>query len=247
MFDNTTTNPTNQNQPPQNLPTAGPAPIAPTPPLKIESGFPPEDILGEIDKVEPAIKGPAMPGIDWKQSLPPAVTPPQKPVTKEPFVTQHKKAIVAVVVILLAGGALAAAGWYGYSIFILAPQANPTPAINTGAPNPSANQPDAANVNEPVVNTNQPQANENANLNAEPVAPVDSDQDGLTDEEEGMYGTNPSQADTDADGLTDRDEVKVFETDPNNPDTDGDTYLDGAEIRGGYDPKGPGKLLNLPQ
>lgn len=41
----------------------------------------------------------------------------------------------------------------------------------------------------------------------------DSDQDGLSDEEEKMYGTNP-----------------------NNPDTDGDGYSDGVEVRSGYDP-----------
>lgn len=44
----------------------------------------------------------------------------------------------------------------------------------------------------------------------------DSDQDGLSDEEERMYGT-----------------------DPKNPDTDGDGYSDGAEIKSGYDPLRP--------
>lgn len=52
---------------------------------------------------------------------------------------------------------------------------------------------------------------------------LDSDQDGLSDEEEKMYGTNPS-----------------------NPDTDGDSYSDGAEVRSGYDPTkpAPGDKLN---
>lgn len=51
---------------------------------------------------------------------------------------------------------------------------------------------------------------------------LDSDQDGLSDEEEKIYGTNPS-----------------------NPDTDGDGYSDGAEVRSGYDPlkKAPGDKL----
>ena len=75
--------------------------------------------------------------------------------------------------------------------------------------------------------------------------PVDTDRDGLTDQEENLYGTNPERVDTDHDGLTDRDEVKVFETDPNNPDTDGDTYPDGQEVRSGYDPKGDGRLLEI--
>lgn len=45
---------------------------------------------------------------------------------------------------------------------------------------------------------------------------LDSDQDGLSDEEEKSYGT-----------------------DPKNKDTDGDSYSDGAEIKSGYDPKKP--------
>lgn len=45
---------------------------------------------------------------------------------------------------------------------------------------------------------------------------LDSDQDGLTDQEEKLYGT-----------------------DPHNPDTDGDGYSDGAEVRSGYDPLKP--------
>ncbi|KKT93307.1 MAG: hypothetical protein UW95_C0024G0020 [Parcubacteria group bacterium GW2011_GWC1_45_14] len=44
----------------------------------------------------------------------------------------------------------------------------------------------------------------------------DSDQDGLSDEEEKAYGTDPS-----------------------NRDTDGDSYSDGAEVKSGYDPLKP--------
>lgn len=51
---------------------------------------------------------------------------------------------------------------------------------------------------------------------------LDSDQDGLTDEEEKSYGT-----------------------DPRNKDTDNDGYSDGAEVKSGYDPKktAPGDKL----
>lgn len=56
-------------------------------------------------------------------------------------------------------------------------------------------------------------------LAREPDQDVDTDQDGLTDSEEAVYGT-----------------------DPENPDTDGDSYLDGDEVAAGYDPNGPGVL-----
>lgn len=54
---------------------------------------------------------------------------------------------------------------------------------------------------------------------------LDSDQDGLTDEEERLYGTNPRDSDSDGDG-----------------------YSDGAEVASGYDPlkKSPGDKLPSP-
>ena len=50
--------------------------------------------------------------------------------------------------------------------------------------------------------------------------------------------------DSDNDGLSDQDE-KNYMTDLNNPDTDGDGFLDGAEVKSGYNPNGPGKLSVL--
>ena len=75
------------------------------------------------------------------------------------------------------------------------------------------------------------------------VDTTDRDKDGLTDAEEAKLGTSPTSADTDADGLFDKEEVMTYKTNPLNPDTDGDTYLDGAEVKGGYNPNGPGKLF----
>ena len=84
-------------------------------------------------------------------------------------------------------------------------------------------------------------------LEPEPTpAPLDSDADGLTDDEEAILGTSSASSDTDADGLTDLEEVKTWGTNPLNPDTDGDTYLDGAEVSDGYNPKGPGKITEVP-
>ncbi|MBI2439911.1 MAG: OmpA family protein [Lentisphaerae bacterium] len=59
---------------------------------------------------------------------------------------------------------------------------------------------------------------------------LDSDADGLSDEEERALGTDPNNPDTDGDGLTDGEEVKIYKTDPLNPDTDYDGLNDGEEI-----------------
>ena len=67
----------------------------------------------------------------------------------------------------------------------------------------------------------------------------DSDDDGLTDGEEAILGTDPFDADTDDDGLTDGEEVEVHGTDPLDPDTDDDGLNDGDEIAAGTDPFDP--------
>ena len=47
--------------------------------------------------------------------------------------------------------------------------------------------------------------------------------------------------DTDGDGLFD-DEEKTYGTDPTKADTDGDSFSDGVEVKNGYNPLGEGKL-----
>ncbi len=59
---------------------------------------------------------------------------------------------------------------------------------------------------------------------------IDTDGDGLTDEEESQLGTNPNLADTDGDGLDDYDELYTHGTDPLIVDTDGDGLNDDEEI-----------------
>ena len=70
------------------------------------------------------------------------------------------------------------------------------------------------------------------------VVKADPDNDGLTNEEEQRYGTNPQNPDTDNDGLKDGDEVNVYGTSPVDFDTDGDGLGDGEEVtKYGTDPK----------
>jgi outer membrane protein OmpA-like peptidoglycan-associated protein len=59
---------------------------------------------------------------------------------------------------------------------------------------------------------------------------VDTDKDGLFNDQEKEIGTDPKNPDTDGDGLTDGDEVLIYFTDPLKKDTDGDGLTDGEEI-----------------
>lgn len=56
--------------------------------------------------------------------------------------------------------------------------------------------------------------------------------------ENNISSQNNIFADSDQDGLTDQEE-KTYGTDPNNKDTDNDGYNDGIEVRSGYDPLKP--------
>lgn len=67
---------------------------------------------------------------------------------------------------------------------------------------------------------------------------ADSDDDGLTDGDEALkYGCNPLKRDTDEDVLPDWDEVNRYQTNCNNRDSDGDGVADGTEVTNGTDPK----------
>jgi len=70
----------------------------------------------------------------------------------------------------------------------------------------------------------------------QPVA--DSDDDGLSDDEEVSLGTNPFNPDTDGDGVPDGEEIAKG-TDPRMADTDQDGFSDGYEQLCGTDPLNP--------
>jgi len=202
-----------------------------------------EDILSGVDKTPPSTT-PASPKVltsdgpvDPNRAGPPIPTPP---IEAEPQAS-GRRIILVILGIVLGVVVLAVAGYFVYLRFFgatLPDEPNVTTPAQTTSPTPD-NQ---ANVNS---NTNVNAATPTPPTPSEPAPPiaVDTDSDGLTDEEESTYGTDPTKVDTDGDGLYDRDEVKIFKTDPNNADTDGDGFSDADEIRAGYDPKGPGRLL----
>jgi hypothetical protein len=64
----------------------------------------------------------------------------------------------------------------------------------------------------------------------------DRDGDGLVEDLETYWLTDPLNPDTDGDGLRDGEEVMEYQTHPKKADTDGDGYDDGTEISAGSDP-----------
>jgi hypothetical protein len=68
--------------------------------------------------------------------------------------------------------------------------------------------------------------------------PVDSDGDGVSDEEEAALGTDPANPDSDGDGVQDGGEVNAG-TNPLEPDTDGDGFTDREELDVQTDPLDP--------
>ena len=65
---------------------------------------------------------------------------------------------------------------------------------------------------------------------------ADTDNDGLTDGEEWLWGVSSQTDDSDNDGLPDYQEWSIYHTDPYNPDTDGDGWTDGEEVNAQTDP-----------
>ena len=141
-----------------------------------------------------------------------------------------------VMKILIIGGIILAVVVVGLVLYKFVFSADGTATL------PTADAPVEEATKEPIEKAPAEAAPDKA---VEPVVEEDSDSDGLTDALEKALGTNILKLDTDGDLLSDYDEVKIYETDPLNMDTDGDSYKDGEEVSKGYNPKGPGKLLNF--
>jgi hypothetical protein len=151
-----------------------------------------------------------------------------------------------LVILLLAFGAIAVAAYLTYVFMAKAP---------TGDIDGVQGEGEKETVIEEEGKGEEPETEGNNELTTEPEEAdpqdrsslMDSDGDGLTNAEELEVGTAVSMRDTDSDGLGDREEVRVYGTDPRRTDTDDDGFLDGEEVAGGYNPNGPGKLLEVPK
>lgn len=141
------------------------------------------------------------------------------------------KKLLVLGAIILGLALVAYGGWWAYSNFdkgILAPADE---EMSGGESEETSNVGESGTETEEAVQVVE--------------QPKDSDEDGLSDEEEKQLGIDSGSVDSDNDGLFDREEVKVYKTDPIKPDTDGDGHKDGDEVRGGYNPNGPGKLYEI--
>lgn len=248
---------------------ARPAPPLPAPRAPAVAGVP--DILSDVERSTPVVQTPrgvSAPTVAAPGAVQPRVAgAPERPVVsggggdtdaahrsfptadeissiaRQPPLFARKKFIILLVSLVLLA-VLVIGAWGAYVVFF-APRPEesgsaPTAGIPGAAVTPAASASPAAGVppNPAGMASPTPVPGETE---------LDSDHDGLPDKDEQLFGTNIFSTDTDSDDLSDRDEVKVFDTDPKNPDSDGDGFEDGTEVRNGYNPKGPGKIKEVPQ
>lgn len=187
-----------------------------------------EDILAESGEKKFASPTPLK-----SKSPPPS---PLRPKEEEPSPLELKKTppqrkILTRGIIILGIIILGVAAYFLYQKFFKSEEVSLNNNLNQGV----------TIINENVNKGDQINKRANFNVNQ----PLDTDKDGLSDEEETNLGTNINNSDSDNDNLFDFEEAKIYQTDPLNSDTDGDGHSDGEEVKKGYNPKGPGLLRDL--
>ncbi len=213
-----------------------------------DKGNEPQDIFAETESAKPAgmpPRPPAPPRSGTQSGI-------ESGIAAGASASGPSKLIFAAIAVVVLGGI----GVGAYFLFFRSASEQVVPAQEDVAvvePEPQTETevtPEPVPEPEPAVDEvpaeTEPDATDPFFPGDQAAAPLDTDGDGLDDMREAQLGTNPSLADTDGDGLSDREEVDIYGTDPLNPDTDGDGFLDGEEVRGGYDPKGPGRLFEIP-
>ena len=210
----------------------------------------PEDVFAQTDASAPQIASPTM-SAPAPMPAPAPIAMAQPAPASSPMPSEPKKAFPWKVVVLV----VAIVAVIGLAFFLSMKILNSKTPVTPAAPEESI-VPEDTSVPAAAETIVIPEATTPTDVvpetTPEATAPavestLDSDKDGLTDERETQLGTDPNNADTDGDGLFDKEEVDVYKTNPLNPDTDGDTFKDGDEVKKGYNPNGPGKLLEIPQ
>ncbi|MFA5047931.1 MAG: hypothetical protein WC516_02715 [Patescibacteria group bacterium] len=202
-----------------------------------------EDIFSQTDSSMPRPIPPINSGLQSS-----AYTVPSYSAYNEQFFGGRRfnlGGLVAIIVLLLVVGILAIMGW------LLFTSKSPVDTlIDSGSVKEvvDINTNDGSQATQPIAGETGPEATQQPAQNTA-VKAKDSDGDGLNDEEEKKYGTDPYSVDADRDGLTDRAEVKIYHTNPLNPDSDSDGNRDGEEVINGYDPArgGGAKLFEAPK
>lgn len=199
---------------------------------------------------------------DTELEKPEALQPKQAGdvVSDEEMVEQKavsKKKLITLIVVSVLFLAIVAGAYFGYTYYVKG--GNKLPFLGgekAGDMSSVENEPAEAEVD--TVTNQVPENNENQVINGDennepenvPVinnGVLDTDGDGISDQDEVVRGMDIENPDSDSDGLFDREEVMVYNTDPTLADTDGDGFSDGDEVKGGYNPNGTGKLYDINQ
>jgi hypothetical protein len=154
------------------------------------------------------------------------------------------KNMMVMLIVLVGIGILGGGSWLVYVFFVKQPE---IPVEETYTPPVEETTNTTEVPTEPVIGEVVPETTIEMldSTTSEVIVndTLDTDGDNLADSMETLLGTNTNNIDSDNDGLSDGDEVNIWKSNPMNPDTDGDTYLDGAEVKNGYSPIGPGKIF----
>lgn len=215
-------------------------PVAPDPMVQAPVSFAPVSgaeivMSAPVPATEPQPSGVALD----ISTMPKSATPPPPDDIMSAAPTHHrggaKRFLGVAFIVLISIGLVAGA------VFLALKYVAQMKVVQTN----EADQKNTVEVTAPVVKVPEVVVPPPVVVEPDPVVPmtVDTDGDGLTDEEEDKLGTDASITDTDADGLSDAQEVRLYATDPLNQDTDGDTYVDGQEVANGFNPAGSGRLF----
>lgn len=144
-------------------------------------------------------------------------------------------------VIIVGGFVFIGALVYFSYIYMIRPLTESPKPVLVPVSVPEASQ-EVLSQEEPLEELVNQETLDETNLSAEKPAAVAVAQEPEVESSEEESGSELVLApDSDQDGLSDQDE-EVFGTDPLLADTDGDGYQDAAEIRQGYNPLGEGKI-----